>query len=86
MQGEWYGGSAIKGAHYNSKSPAASVDNFVIGVYRTEYCSDNAKTNMVFSDGHAEGVKTLTVFGHWYCMQGYGDGPGYLNRKYWDGE
>ena len=83
LQGEWYGGSAIKGAHYNSKSPAASVDNFVIGVYRTEYCSDNAKTNMVFSDGHAQAMRTLSCFGSEYQMAAGTDG---VDKTIWRGE
>ena len=82
--GSWYAGWAFTSCHYNTK--AANADSLVMAEAAATYCSDSARSNMVFSDGHAEGVKTLTVFGHWYCMQGYGDGPGYLNRKYWDGE
>ena len=79
--GNWYSGWAFMSCHYNTK--AANADTAVMGNAASTYCSDSARSNMVFTDGHAEGVKTLTVFGSEGAMQG---GGGCSNYKYWTGE
>ena len=81
IPGNWYAGFALMGCHYNTKS--GSADPAVMGNAASTYCSDSARSNMVFTDGHAEGVKTLTVFGSESAMAG---GGGCSNYKYWTGE
>ena len=81
--GDYWGGITLFSTHYNTK-PMTTDGSFAdVATHRTERVSDSARNNMVFTDGHAEGRKSLQCFGTSAQMLNGTDG---VDKTIWIGE
>ena len=81
--GDYWGGITLFATHYNTKPMTTNGTFADVATNRTERVSDSARNNMVFTDGHAEGRKSLQCFGTEHQMLNGTDG---VDKTIWIGE